>query len=70
MPEQNLPSWAVVLRPLTIKINHLETKLRKLDIPIIGRIENDRLLFDMRTVRSDELHLIAKGLRQFIASKE
>ncbi|MCI5211214.1 MAG: L-seryl-tRNA(Sec) selenium transferase, partial [Candidatus Electrothrix sp. ATG2] len=69
MPEQNLPSWAVVLRPLTMKVNHLEKKLRKLNTPIIGRVENNRLLFDMRTVRSDELHMIAKGLRQFLVSK-
>ena len=67
MPEQNLPSKAVVLRPLSMKINHLEEKLRKLDIPVIGRVENDRLLLDMRTVRSDELHLITKGLRQALA---
>jgi len=67
MPEQNLPSRAVVLRPLSMKINRLEEKLRKLDIPLVGRVENDRLLLDMRTVRSDELHLIAKGLRQALA---
>ena len=69
MPEQNLPSRAVILRPLSMKINRLEEKLRKLEIPIIGRVENDRLILDMRTVRSDELHLIAKGLRQALTSK-
>ncbi|WPD22266.1 MAG: L-seryl-tRNA(Sec) selenium transferase [Candidatus Electrothrix scaldis] len=68
MPEQNLPSWAVALYPRTLKLNLLEEKLRNLDIPIIGRVENDRLLFDMRTVRSDELHLIAKGLLQALIS--
>ncbi|MCI5121571.1 MAG: L-seryl-tRNA(Sec) selenium transferase, partial [Candidatus Electrothrix sp. AUS4] len=68
MPEQNLPSWAVALFPRTLKLSLLEEKLRKLDIPIIGRIENDRLLFDMRTVRSDELHLIAKGLLQVLTA--
>lgn len=69
MPEQNLPSRAVILRPLHMKINHLEAKLRSLDIPIIGRVENDHLLLDMRTVRSDELHLIAKGLDQALTSE-
>ncbi|CAK8711683.1 L-seryl-tRNA(Sec) selenium transferase [Candidatus Electrothrix aarhusensis] len=67
MPEQNLPSRAVVLQPLSMKLNRFEEKLRQLDIPIIGRVENDRLLLDMRTVRSDELHLIAKGLCQALA---
>ncbi|MCI5165127.1 MAG: L-seryl-tRNA(Sec) selenium transferase [Candidatus Electrothrix sp. GM3_4] len=69
MPEQDLPSKAVVLQPLSMKLNRLEAKLRKLDIPIIGRVENDCLLLDMRTVSSDELHLIAKGLRQALASQ-
>jgi L-seryl-tRNA(Ser) seleniumtransferase len=50
-----------------MKLNRFEEKLRQLDIPIIGRVENDRLLLDMRTVRSDELHLIAKGLCQALA---
>ena len=52
MPEQNLPSRAVALRPMSMKINHLEKRMRELDIPVIGRVENDRLLLDMRTVRS------------------
>ncbi|MCW5204826.1 L-seryl-tRNA(Sec) selenium transferase, partial [Desulfobulbus sp. N2] len=47
LPEQNLPSRAVILQPLFLKINRLEQKLRKLDIPIIGRVENNRLLLDM-----------------------
>ena len=64
MPEQNLPSRAVALQPLSMKINRLEGKLRQLDTPIIGRVENDRLLLDMRTVRADELQLIAQGLCQ------
>ncbi|MGB5686187.1 MAG: L-seryl-tRNA(Sec) selenium transferase [Candidatus Electrothrix sp.] len=64
MPEQNLPSRAVALQPLSIKLNRLEEKMRQLDTPIIGRVENDRLLLDMRTVRADELHLIAQGLCQ------
>ncbi|MCI5130011.1 MAG: L-seryl-tRNA(Sec) selenium transferase [Candidatus Electrothrix sp. EH2] len=68
MPEQNLPSRAVILRPLTMKLNILEKRLRRLDIPIIGRVENDRLIFDMRTVRSNELHLIAQGLQHILTS--
>ena len=68
MPEQNLVSRAVVLQPLTITLNRLERQLRTLDTPLIGRAENDCLILDMRTVRSDELHLIAKGLGQVFAS--
>ncbi|MCI5223856.1 MAG: L-seryl-tRNA(Sec) selenium transferase, partial [Candidatus Electrothrix sp. AR4] len=69
MPEQNLLSRGLILQPLSMGVSHLEKKLRALDVPIIGRIEDDRLIIDMRTVRSDELHLIDKGLRQVLIEK-
>jgi seryl-tRNA(Sec) selenium transferase len=32
----------------------LDARLRGLDTPIVGRIEHDRLLLDLRTVREEE----------------
>jgi seryl-tRNA(Sec) selenium transferase len=32
----------------------LESKLRALDPPVIARIENDRVLFDLRTVAAED----------------
>jgi len=41
-------------------VEKLEQKMRALDVPIVGRIERDRLLIDMRTIREEEeLELIA-----------
>ncbi|MCI5147892.1 MAG: L-seryl-tRNA(Sec) selenium transferase [Candidatus Electrothrix sp. MAN1_4] len=68
MPEQNLQSRAVILRPLTMPLNTLEKRLRNLDIPLIGRVENKSLILDLRTIRSDELHLVDKGLCQALAA--
>ena len=62
MPEQNLPSRAVVVEPLHLAVNRLERALRNPDIPVIGRIEADRLLLDMRTVADDEISLLHKTL--------
>ncbi len=62
MPEQNLESKAVVLQPVSMKISVLEKKFRTLEIPVIGRIENNRFYLDMRTIAEDELGLIANGL--------
>ena len=70
MPEQNLPSWAVILEPGQISVSRLETLLRQIDVPVIGRIEEDRLLLDMRTVADDETALLAEGLAQVLAGKE
>lgn len=63
MPEQNVPSKAVILRPKKMSINRLEKLFRRLDIPVIGRVENDQMILDMRTVMEDELTLLADGIR-------
>lgn len=62
MPEQNIPSAGVAVAPLNIRINELELKLRKENIPIIARIEDNRLLFDLRTVADDEITMIHRSL--------
>lgn len=55
LPEFTLPSWAIELRPKAMNVSALEVKLRRLDIPIIGRIENDRFLLDVRTIQDREI---------------
>lgn len=64
MPEQNLPSRGVMLLPRRMSVNRLEILLRALDVPIIGRIEDDSMLLDMRTVADDEIASLADSLRQ------
>ena len=64
MPEQNLPSRALVLQPVEMSITRLENRLRKLAVPVIGRTEENRLLLDMRTVSDDEIVLLAESLKQ------
>lgn len=67
MPEQGLPSKALALRPLTISVNALEEGLRRLDLPIIGRIENGALLLDMRTVADQEVRDLVLGVEGFFS---
>ena len=67
MPEQNLSSQAVVLNPKSMTVSRLETLLRQLDVPVIGRIEGDRLVLDMRTVADDEIPLLADCLQQVLS---
>jgi len=54
-PEYNIPSWAIELTPGLMKVSHLEKKMRDLDTPVIGRIENDRYLLDVRTIQESEI---------------
>lgn len=62
LPEQDLPSKAVALSSKMMKVTDLERKLRELAMPVIGRIENEKMLFDMRTVADDEIPLLASAL--------
>lgn len=62
MPEQSVASKVVAIAPTVMSVNGLEQALRQMEIPVIGRVEEDRLLLDMRTVAEDELDLLAAGL--------
>ncbi len=55
LPEFSIASWAIDLEPEAIRLNAFEKNLRHLPIPIIGRIENDRFLLDVRTIQDREI---------------
>jgi len=70
MPEHGLPSWAVAFKPLQIHLSAMEQGLRKLPIPIIGKLEDDSLLLDMRTVSDNEIPDLAGSLISFLGRGE
>jgi len=59
MPECNLASWAVELQPLAMSVSTMEKRFRRLPIPIIGRIENEKYLIDARTIQEREIFELA-----------
>ncbi|MBM3138248.1 MAG: L-seryl-tRNA(Sec) selenium transferase [Chloroflexi bacterium] len=62
LPEESLPTYL-----LSMDVNNPEKfvkKLRELDFPIIARIENDRVLFDPRTVLPEQEEIFIKEMRQ------
>ena len=70
MPEYNLPSFAVTFDlakdlPEPISPNRLERDFRAMATPIVGRIEHDRFLLDMRTVSDDEIGLLAQQVAAY-----
>lgn len=57
-PEQVLPTWLIALE--VRGVNAFEYRLRHSPVPVIARIEQDRILLDLRTVaRQEEDDLIA-----------
>ncbi|HNT43383.1 MAG TPA: hypothetical protein PKN85_02920, partial [Syntrophorhabdaceae bacterium] len=65
-PDMVIPSVGVALESRTMTIAALEAKLRHLPLPVIARIEKERLILDLRTVLAeDEADLVAAVARAF-----
>lgn len=62
LPEQGLRSRCVTLKPTSGSVNDLEMRLRGGALPVIGRIEDDRLLLDLRTVADKEVAELAAAI--------
>jgi L-seryl-tRNA(Ser) seleniumtransferase len=60
-PEQSLPTWLVAVQG---EASQLERKLRGGDPAIIARIEGNRLLLDLRTVRPEEEAELAEAIKK------
>lgn len=59
-PEQTMPTWLIVIEDRDAVAE--ERRLRANDPPIIARIEQDRVVLDLRTVFPEEEDLIVQAL--------
>ncbi len=58
LPEAKLPTWCVAIEGDCLEV---ERRLRTIPkVPVIGRIKEDRVLLDMRTVREEEVELLVE----------
>jgi L-seryl-tRNA(Ser) seleniumtransferase len=64
-PDQSLPTYLIALR--CADVNEAERRCRAHDPPVIARIENNRLVFDLRTVLPEEEPELAAVLRALIS---
>ncbi|UCD84861.1 MAG: L-seryl-tRNA(Sec) selenium transferase [Deltaproteobacteria bacterium] len=62
LPQANIPSKALALKPIGFSVEELDRRLRGADLPVIGRLNEDRLLLDIRTVQDTELKSVEKTL--------
>ena len=62
-PRSRLPGYAIALRHCQLSPEDTLKFLRSLDMPIIGRIEDDRVLLDLRTVEPELDHQVSASLR-------
>jgi L-seryl-tRNA(Ser) seleniumtransferase len=69
LPDVVIPSFAVSLQPGTMSVEHFEDKLRSLNVPVIGRIERDRLILDMRTILKDDEPFLVSGIETVLGDE-
>ncbi|MHB8708522.1 MAG: L-seryl-tRNA(Sec) selenium transferase [Desulfuromonadales bacterium] len=62
MPLAELPGFAIAVAPRKISLQQLTERLRHSAPPVIGRVQDDRLLLDPRTLLPGEEPLLAAAL--------
>lgn len=62
LPLEKIKTKVISLYSKSIKVGELEENLRLFNPPIIGRIKNDKLYIDLRTIKEDELDIIFEGV--------
>ena len=69
LPLLELPSKCVAIRVSGKSANDIEQFMRSADPPVIGRIENDRFIMDVRTVQEDDLPLVEKAFAKLVLAQ-
>ncbi|GAB4334789.1 MAG: L-seryl-tRNA(Sec) selenium transferase [Calditrichia bacterium] len=60
LPLEKIPSVAVVITSRRLKPDRIAKRMRSMDLPVIGYVNEDRYWLNLRTVREDEIpHLIS-----------
>ncbi len=67
LPLRDIETHLVSVRYVNMSAVRLEEELRRLDVPIIARIDEDEVLLDVRTIRDDEFPVIRDGLKTIAA---
>ena len=68
LPARAVPSWGVRLRPKQASAEDLAARLRQGDPAILARIQDDALIFDLRTLDEDEAGSVEGRLRELNGS--
>jgi len=62
LPLLELPSICVGIKINGMSVNAVEKHMRENTPPIIGRIEEDYFIMDLRTINNDELSIVENAL--------
>lgn len=62
LPAERIKSKCVTILPKNISTSALEERLRLGENPVVGRISEDKLILDMRTVLEDEIDVLSQKI--------
>src|SRR5208283_3031460 len=65
-PAQDLPTFVVAVQSGDFSPNQIEEFLRRNDPPIIGRIESDHFIMDLRTLMPQQIEIIALAFTRIV----
>jgi L-seryl-tRNA(Ser) seleniumtransferase len=69
-PGAALPTKLVAIEHPSISAREIETQLRENDVPIIARIEHDRVVIDLRTVEANDDNVVAAASERLRSAGE
>lgn len=70
MPTAELPACLVAIKPMEISVTELASRLREGDPAVIGRLQEDNLLLDTRTIQKGENMILAGALASALGRRE
>ncbi|MGL4740099.1 MAG: L-seryl-tRNA(Sec) selenium transferase, partial [Sarcina sp.] len=65
MPQESIKTFVIEISNDNISAIQIEKSFRENEIPIIGRIKNEKYILDLRTIREDEYKIILEALDKF-----
>ena len=66
LPLLELPSQCIRLKIQGLSANRVEKNMRNNNPPIIGRIEEDHFIIDMRTIQEEEFSIIEHAIANIL----
>ncbi|MFQ5989357.1 MAG: L-seryl-tRNA(Sec) selenium transferase [Candidatus Methylomirabilales bacterium] len=67
LPTESLPTYCVALQSPRHPPHRLEAALRRADPAVVGRIKEEKVLLDLRTVRDEEVGLLIETVGPILA---
>jgi L-seryl-tRNA(Ser) seleniumtransferase len=61
LPVESIKSWYVVLQPINTSVDDLARLFRSGEVPVIGRIRDDKFIMDMRTIHGVDIRYILEA---------